>query len=321
MRKEIIVLLALLFVLASCSGGDTKVVSNQKSFLGGTEGLTIAFVDGEPPESVTDGGSSPFTVSVKLENKGEAEIPKEDITLTLKGFDSGDFDVTPASLSVKPGEDVFKNDINPDTGAAIASPPVYVTIPKTGQLNFKNSLSGNSVFPFMVDVCYDYSTKATSQLCIKEDLIDSQDTDLCTVSGVKEVQNSGGPVQVSNFEEFTAGPEKVTFTFTVKDGLSGELSKQNIACNDDPGNEDYVKLTIDAGITGLTCSGLSSGVASGTAYTGEVRLAGGERQVRCTQPVPTAQRTDKIKIVDILVEYGYKESIRKDVLVKHISTE
>jgi len=315
MRKELIIVFAFLFVLASCSNSG-PVIDNERTFLGGTTGLLINFVEGEPPAEVTDGGATPFTTTIKLENKGEVMIPKENVTLTLKGFDSNDFSVTnPALLSIHPLADILKNDINPDTGAAINSPPEYVTFPT---LNFGGALSGNSVFPFMVDVCYNYQTKSTSQLCIKENLLDSTNTDVCVVSGDKTVQNSGAPVQITSFQEFSAGPDKLSFTLNIKNVGNGLLSKDGSLCDDTPADKNVVKLTVDTHMDGLTCSGLSNTELVGTAYSGEVKLSTGERQVRCTQEISASQKSDKIKIVDISVNYAYQESVTTNVLVKHI---
>jgi len=314
MRKQFIITLALLLVLASCAD-QTVTPSNQKSFLGGTIGLLVSFVEGEPPSEVTDGGATPFTVSVKLENKGETFVDATDVTLTLKGIDAASFGVTNADLSMNPSEDLLDNDINPDTGEAINSPPVYVTFP---QLNYLGELSGNQPFPFVVDVCYKYRTMATSQLCIKENLLDSSDTKVCTVTGSKNVQNSGAPVQILNFEEFSAGQNAVSFSFRVKNVGNGLLSAARSSCDQTPANRDYVTVTVDSGLQGLTCSGLSNPSQNGTAYSGDVKLATGERQIRCTQQLSDADKTDKIMIVDLSVDYDYQESTRTDVLVKHI---
>ncbi|NQU98338.1 hypothetical protein HQ533_02635 [Candidatus Woesearchaeota archaeon] len=315
MRKAFIFLLALLFVLASCEDGTTSP-TNQRSFLGGTEGLEIDFVDGEPPIEVTDGGATPFTVSIKLQNKGETGVVASDVSLTLKGIDAPTFGVANSDIvNQHPAEDILKNDINPDTGDAIDSPPVYYTFP---QLNFGESLSGNQPFPFVVDVCYKYQTMATSQLCIKEDLLDSTNQDVCTVTGAKNVQNSGAPIQITEFEEFSAGQNAVSFSFKIKNVGNGLLSRQGTTCEDDPSNKDYLKITVDSRLSGLTCSGLSNTATSGTAYSGEVKLSLGTRQVRCTQQLSESDKTDKVMIVDLLVDYDYEESTNTNVLVKHI---
>ena len=315
MKKSLIFVFVLLLTLAACSDG-VVVSSNQKSFIGGTTGLLINFVQGEPPSEVTDGGVSPFTVTVKLENLGETFIAASDVLLTLKGMDARLFGLSgPDKLIMNPFEDLLSNDINPDTGETINSPAVYVTFP---QMNYKSELSGNSPFPFVINVCYKYRTKATSQLCVKENLLDSSDTSVCTVTGSKTVQNSGGPVQITSFEEFSAGQDAISFSFTVKDVGNGDLSAAGSTCDDTPTAEDYVLLTVDTGLIGLTCSGLSEPTQSGTSYSGTVKLTTGQRQVRCTQQLSAIDKTDKVMIVDLSVDYDYEESASTTVLVKHI---
>lgn len=313
MRKELIILLAFVLLLASCSSGPVTP-GNQRTFIGGTTGLLINFVEGEPPMEVTDNGATPFTVSVKLENKGETTIPIGDATFILKGFDAGDFGVTNSQLTLTTTEEILKNDINPDTGEPINSPPIYVTWP---ELNFGGSLSGNHAFPFMVDVCYKYQTIANAPLCIKEKLMD-QDASICLVSGTKTVENSGAPIQITEFEEFTAGADAISFSFKVKNMGNGAFSRKASGCDEIPANINFVRLTVDSGMSGLTCSGLSNPTTSGTAYSGDAKLSTGERSVRCTQPLTANDKTDKIKIVEIFIDYDYLESALTNVLVKHI---
>lgn len=317
MNKPLLLLLISLFILSACSTSTTPTANNQKSFIGGTVGLIVNFVGGEPPADVTDGNQTPFTVSVKLENQGETSIDKDNVSLTLKGFDARTFGVANNSdlIGLSSPEDILKNEMNPDTGEVISSPPVYVTFPT---LNYQSQLSGNSVFPFQIDVCYVYETRATSKLCIKENLFDSANTDVCTVSGSKDVQSSGAPVQVVDFQEFTAGRDAISFSFKIKNVGNGLLSKESSACDQTSVSKDFVSITVDAHMNGLTCSSLTNGAASGTAYTGEAKLSTGERQVRCTLQLDPAEKTDKVIIADISINYDYRISTSTNVLVKHI---
>ncbi|MBU0667241.1 MAG: hypothetical protein ABIC91_02930 [Nanoarchaeota archaeon] len=318
MRKgliSILLIISLLFV--ACGEKESSTSSNAKAFIGGTTGLAVEFIEGEPPEEVIDGAAMLFTTSVKIKNKGEWAIAKENITLSLKGFDPADFGLTLTEITdVNPDEDILKNDINPDTGNAINSPDVYVTFPT---LNFQRVLSGNQEFPFVVDVCYSYGTLANSKLCIKENLLDTINDEVCIVSGSKNVENSGGPIQVTGFEEFTAGQDKVSFTINLEDKGTGKLSALGSSCDQTPANKGVVKISVDTGLSGLVCSGLSNSVVSAgtvTAYVGETKLSTGQKSVRCTQTI--AEKSDKIKIVDITLEYDYMETIASTVLVKHV---
>ncbi|MAG38883.1 hypothetical protein CMO90_02235, partial [Candidatus Woesearchaeota archaeon] len=231
MKKEFVLIIASLFLLIAC-GEQASTTTAEKTFIGGTTGLLVEFIEGEPPAEVTDGGVTPFTVTVKLENKGEAFVAGENVSFALKGFYASDFGVNTSDLVMISEEDVLKNEINPDTGEAINSPPVYVTFPS--QFNFLGELSGNQVFPFVVDVCYQYKTIANTELCIKENLLDRTNTEICEVSGVKNIENSGGPIQITRFEEYTSGKNAVSFTLNVKNMGNGLFSQVGSLCNQTP---------------------------------------------------------------------------------------
>ncbi|MFH1770886.1 MAG: hypothetical protein ABH828_05020 [archaeon] len=313
MKKILILTFAFLLVLASCAT-EGPTTSKDKAFIGGTIGLLIDFVDGEPPVDVTDAGESPFSVSVKIENQGETPIAKEDISLSLKGFDAPSFGTTSAALTdLNPLEDILANEINPDTGDAIESPVVYFTFPN---LNFEDILAGNHAFPFQVDLCYEYATRATSTVCIKENLIRPTD-DICAVVGPKQIQNSGAPIQIADFQQYSAGQNAIAFTFRVKNMGNGDVYNKDSMCEGEGiANKEIVTLTVDTSIPGLTCSGVPETTAG--VFIGDIKLSTGEKQVRCTQQLSDADKTDKIMIVDLVVEYAYHESTSTSVLVKHI---
>ncbi len=309
MRKIMVLVIALAFILAACSGGGSTT-GNTRAFLGGTAGLIINFVEGEPPTEVTDGDAFPFTIAIQLENQGESDIAKDDVSVSFKGFDAVQFASTTAALTnIKPSEEIMAADINPDTGARIPSPPVFVTSP---ELNYKTFLSGNKEFPVVADVCYKYTTQATADICIKENLQDTLDTTVCTVLGAKEIQNSGAPVQVASFEEFSAGQDAVSFTFTVKNMGNGEVYTQGSTCNDATrADEDKVYIEVDTGLSDpLACQGLGDGTK------GTIKLSTGQRIIRCTQQI--TDKVDKISVVTIKLTYDYLESKATSVLVKHV---
>jgi hypothetical protein len=262
---------------------------------------------------------------MKLENKGETMIGKDDVHIKLRGVDPTNFGVEKADFEINPQEDVLKNDINPDTGEAINSPPVFVTFET---MNYESELSGNTNFPLFVDVCYLYKTKATSKLCIKEDPLDRSD-DICTIAGSKEVQNSGAPVQITKFEEYSAGQNAVSFSFTVKNVGNGLLSTPlrpsaqgddvpEKPCSQESPFKNVVKVKVVTGMDNLSCSGMTNPVQLEDGFEGFVKLTTGERQVRCTQNLDGEDQVDKIMIVDFEVDYHYEESKSTTVLVKHI---
>ena len=67
--KKVLALLAILFIglfLTGCT--ETKTVG--RTFIGGTEGLKTTFLPGQPPDTITDGGTASFGIAIKLENIG-----------------------------------------------------------------------------------------------------------------------------------------------------------------------------------------------------------------------------------------------------------
>ena len=92
-----------------------------------------------------------------------------------------------------------------------------------------------------------------------------------------------------------------------------QVFKQGDRCADEVSIENKVKVTVDTGMSDLTCFGFTDGEAS----SGFIKLsATGEREISCKQVLPT-DRTDKIMITTINVTYDYKQSVSKNLLVKH----
>ncbi len=68
-----------LFFIAGCDRGrDTPGGAPTTPFLGGSQGLEIGFIDGSPPDEVTDDDFD-FQVIVGLKNLGESEKEYYDV--------------------------------------------------------------------------------------------------------------------------------------------------------------------------------------------------------------------------------------------------
>jgi hypothetical protein len=89
----------LLFI-AGCGGGkDISTGAPTTPFLGGSNGLSVEFLEGSPPTEVTDGNSFDFQALVKLKNNGEHKFSDAagtpaavgDIKIDLIGFSPNDF--------------------------------------------------------------------------------------------------------------------------------------------------------------------------------------------------------------------------------------
>ena len=309
MKKIILFLVISLFILAGCEKEASLPSGKETPFIGGTTGLLIDLLDDSPPEEVTDGGNYPFDVVVKLENAGETLIAKEEVSVELSGVDPTEFGLTSADLIKNPEEDLEATRKDSE-GNKIKGTLTYVTFPG---FNYGSALSGNTPFTFRADVCYKYGTIANAKLCVLADLIDVDDNAICKANERKTTHNSGSPVQITSFEENVRGTDKVAFTFEIEHRGNGRIYKKDTECSGDiRTDDDKVWATIDSGLTGLKCTGLSDG----TDTEGYVNLFDGKRTITCTQDIDVS--ADLEKVVKINLDYDYEEDTSTEVIVKHL---
>ncbi|PIO08864.1 hypothetical protein COT47_00890, partial [Candidatus Woesearchaeota archaeon CG08_land_8_20_14_0_20_43_7] len=161
MRRFIALTIALMMCLMIISGCDSSkntsgTASISNPFLGGTTGVLLDFQEGMPPKEVFDAGEYPFSVTLKVENRGEADIKKEDMAVSLTGIKASDFGLTDADLSVNPSDKMTRR-FKDANGNIIEGATEYVNF---DNLNFKDTLAGNQEFTIRGEVCYNYQTKA-----------------------------------------------------------------------------------------------------------------------------------------------------------------
>lgn len=312
--KKIIYLFAVMMsvlLLYGCTQ-QQKTPSKTKPFVGGTEGINVAFSSDSPPTEVDDGGSFPFDVVVELRNKGEYTVPKDKVTVKIVGIQPEEFSKTESDLSKHPDEDVIATKKDPE-GAVTEGPPVFVTF---SGFNHKEKLVGNKDFTFRAEACYLYQTQAMAQLCVRKNNIDPEEGGVCEVSEDKTVDNSGGPVQVTAFKEFGRAKNKVGFQFTVEHKGKGNLYERNSNCNTERKYEDRIFITVKTQFnSGLKCSGLSEGDDK----SGYIKLYGESRIISCTQEVSTDSDYESPVVVQL--EHDYRDITQATVLVKHIPEE
>jgi len=103
-RCELFVLISVisLFLIAGCGRGDGGIVGAPTTpFLGGSQGLEIGFLEGNPPEEVTDGGTFDFRAIVSIKNNGEFDLTKDDVEVSLTRFFPEDFGSNTPNLKGK----------------------------------------------------------------------------------------------------------------------------------------------------------------------------------------------------------------------------
>ncbi|PIN75222.1 hypothetical protein COV18_03470 [Candidatus Woesearchaeota archaeon CG10_big_fil_rev_8_21_14_0_10_37_12] len=307
MKKIIILTIMVLFLLA-CEGQDGDVTTVSNPFVGGSQGIIMNFQDFR--SEVFDGGTDPFSVVVRLENKGETLVEKSRVKVRLSGFNPAQFGRTEAQLLISPVlDDVLETRKEP-SGNIIPGPPVFVEF---SGLNHASRIAGAvAEFPLRAELCYAYASRAVSKLCIRENVLSTRQS-LCEVTESKSVFNSGSPVQVRNFQEASRGRNKVGFSFDVVNVGDGSLYQVGSGCDTSSrAFENKARVRVVTSLPGLQCTGLSQTTEG---VEGEVTLYNGQKTITCSQDVNTG--TDFEQIVGVEVGYDYNQITQTTLRVQN----
>ena len=305
----ILIVIALLTMAQECENGGEGGSSNTNKvdpFIGGTRGLSIQFAEEAPPAAVFDSNTDPFDIELVIQNVGEAEVLRDNVKIFVEGLNPNDFNKQETDFI----RDGIAEDIEPTykdfDGNILESPDVYITFPN---LVFKAPIIGNNEYPIMASVCYNYKTESIADGCIRKNPRET-DEGVCIVNEEKPVFNSGAPIQVSNFVEQPSGKSTVKYLFTITHPGSGTLYAPLSKCDSSSEYENVIKYKIESSVADLVCSG-----ADDTGKQGSFKLRPGQEYVlRCTQQKESA--LDFIDSVYLELEYDYKESILKNILIK-----
>lgn len=306
-----IAVLLLVTILTGCAQQSTTNTNAGKAFIGGTNGLVISFLPGQPPSQVFD-TDNPFQIGVKVENKGEYDITNaQDVKVSVTGINPSDFKVSSSQLMATSPDPL--NGVKIDSsGNAVAGDYSTIEFP---EMNYFTSVSGSVPFTVRANVCYEYGTKAQGRLCVRKDLRGvTGDTGICNPTRVVPAENSGAPIQITNINQNVAGSNKIDFFFTIKKtgAATDSLYKMGTSCDSAIPSRDVVFVEVaDTGLGDLTCSGLKEG----TKTSGYVTLFNGQTDVRCSQTITSPD--DFEKVVQINLKYGYKQYIDTQLTVKH----
>jgi len=309
MNKKIILILVSFLLLV---GGQqcAEEVTIGTAFVGGSQGLILDFIESAPPDEVFDQGKTPFSVNVKVENKGEWDVDKDDATITISGINPVVFGKQPADLSKNLNVDL--QGIEKDVQGNII--PGTITYRDFSGFNYADSITGSVDLTIKADVCYEYGTNINSKLCILKDLLGratGTTSPVCIVNEAKAVENSGAPVEVTELKERAVESNKIMFTFIVQHVGSGYISELNSDCDSSLAKKDRVGVSVDTGISGdLSCT-----FDDGTGSEGIITLYGGQRLVTCTQT--KTDNADYEQLIKIKLEYDYQDSITKALKVSH----
>ncbi|MBN2420918.1 hypothetical protein JXB27_01410 [Candidatus Woesearchaeota archaeon] len=314
-KTQLLFAVILLLVVVGCSETEETATFKGKAFVGGSEGLALSFLPGQPPSEVFD-TDNPFQIAVRLENRGEYDIESAgNVIVSITGVNPSNFGVSSSQLT-KQSPDPLDGVRIDSSGNKISGDDVVVDFP---EMNYFSEIQGSVDFTVRANACYEYGTKAQAKLCIKEDLRGTTgEAGVCNPDRIVPIENSGAPVQITNMEQNVAGSNKIDFFFTIKKvgSASDSLHKTGTVCGTEVSSRDVVYIDVeDTRLGTLTCSGLTGG----TATAGYVTLYSDAREVRCTQVIDESNMIDAEVPLSIDVKYGYKQYVDTQLIVKHAS--
>lgn len=320
MKKYILLVLILTAIfIAGCSSGTSNNVG--APYIGGTKGLEMKFTPGAPPSEIYDNKNSEFGITVEVRNVGETDLDSNDGYVQITGISADEFGVSAND---------FKQDIPEINGARKNSNGDVIQgsldVVSFEDLAYQQDLTGNlNSNKIRAIACYNYATKASADVCVKEDAFDGQQTNsVCSLSGSKPVANSGGPLQVTGVTQNAVGKNKIQVVFSIAPTLStGDLFfKKDTECDDKRNNPDLYKVfvTVDPIVNGkinADCSGFQDSASKSSGYI--TLYDATPRTLTCTFDT-SGVSGDFTTRANIELEYRYMQYIEQPLLIKDVST-
>lgn len=304
MKKGI--LLVVLLTIAAC-GGQPAGPDLGSPFISGNIALNLYLQDGIPPPTVFDGGDFPFSVGVVLENVGESDVgPGTDnpfLQLRLEGLLPSSFGITDADLIYESNEMLLGAKKNYDGTILPGQFHNYVY----EQLSYQKKLLGNQEHTLRVNACYDYTNKAIAQLCMKDDIVESvQDSTICTLTGLKPVANSGGPIHVTEVVQNPLAANKIQVNLKIEHVGIGEFYGRSAEETCDPDIRNTNKYLIDVKVE-TDDSGATVLCHRFGGESGSMRMYSGSPQV-LTCIIEGSSTVTRLYQTSLNVEIGYRYS-------------
>jgi hypothetical protein len=314
-----IALIAILLI--GCTGGETGQ-GPLNPFIGGNIAVNLLLQNGAPPPEIFDGGKYPFAFNIVAQNVGESNIgPGTEnpyMTMRLDGISPANFGLTSAdmqqTLNTRLGG-AQKNFDGTILGGQVA------TFAFDG-LNFQPRLVGNDIVTIRAFACYDYSNTAKTTICMKNDILENvQDSTLCSLTGEKQVHNTGGPVHITSVIQNPVDANRIQMNFVVEhvNGGNGEFYGRTDGENCDVSVRNSNKYVVDLEVTannpGITvnCHRLNGG------GRGNITLYNGAPQtVTCTLSDPNSQVRVYTDTVTIKSWYRYGQFVEQPIVVKSV---
>ncbi len=239
MRKKgylYLIFISVLLLLAGCQGTGTKQPVKVGTFFGGTDGVSISFVEIFPPTKLDQNDIVP--VKVLLENKGEYDLVAGAVKAKIFGVNLNAFSLSGNYIATK-GTLIGKSE-----GSFIGGKQEI----NFGNLHYTIPVTNSEDFTLRARVCYPYQTKGIINVCLKSAISKEAGEGVCNLEGEKvggkdkksgaKGSVSAGPIQITSVTEQTRGSDEIRFDIKIENKGKGDVYSPESICDE---LEDDVK--------------------------------------------------------------------------------
>jgi len=341
----IIIILGIMIIISGCNNssgigggkGSGGSISGSKDFYKGTSALSINFVKDMPPAEVYDKNSD-FVIGLELKNEGAENVSEGVMTVSverdyieLKGIlQQRNSLVSYENIEGKPNALKFnlggKSILLPSGEKGI----IYFNAAARELAEESQALTSK----ISVNSCYKYKTVASPSVCVDADYTNTNPFQKsCVVSDVS-IDSQGAPVAVTKIEsEMVPSTDdtsiiKPRFIITVKNLGNGEVIREDKvegACSSERlGQGEWNNIKVKAYISTMTDekNKLDCNIIGGDKYdNGTLILKQKEDSIRCSYEEGFKQIKGTFSSpLYIILDYGYTDTISKDVKIRKVVT-
>ncbi len=344
MKKAIVIvtLLMLVVLITSCKRSDTsiKAIPNFRIGIGGIE---IKFLENSPPKELYYTEKAQVPIGIEIRNNG-AEKAFGVIAFNLDGYkrlvleniDSNIYDSSSNLVMIS------NNDGSDLKGKRVENPNgdlrVFTVMAEPAPLNPQTEQFKSTI---IATACYDYSTEFTPEVCIDTDIYNTKPiAKACKVQDIIGSKGQGAPVSVDKVEvQMLPSGKGISpqLTITLKNSGKGEVirygnykevcsQKTMVSSSTSSTQTNFNIVRVGAYIAGsgieLDCLPKKEDVVKEISSQDEelfgyARFSDKTATIVCRYigviPESAGNYVSKLRIV---ANYGYTESISKEVLIK-----
>lgn len=301
-KSQFFVVIVIILFVSGCnsSGEDTSSSDTGEKYRTGTQGLTISFIPGAPPQKVFS--DSEIAAIFQVKNKGATDV--NNAILYLTGYDKKYL------FGTDQEEQRFalggKSPYNPD-GELVELIEFNTRVNQLPEDidKFKQTIKAT--------LCYSYETFASPSICINPSIHTANAVEsVCSVSPVSLSGGQGGPISVNKVEQEMIGTQILFKIYISNHGKGTPYIKSPDNCHRSLKYNEVNLVNIDS----LSFSSFELG---SSCKPNPIRLVNNNGFAVCSLASSGGFGTSSyITPLNIKLSYNYRDSIQKDFEVIQI---